>query len=167
MSVDSGDVISVGSGSEGARRVRAVIAFLAFALGVSLVLGSLGAAAGRLLAQRDGTEWWKDDWQETEAFREEVSSYLREFLTLGAGGTLSWYDTEVVREYGYDATLWSAVSYEDFAVSGTSVVPASEIPLDDPDHQYENDKNVLYRIINFDTLTKYSNAEDASLGRLP
>ncbi len=162
-SVDSGvHVISVDNGSEGARRVRAVIAFLAFVLGVSLVLGSLGAAAGRLLAQRDGTEWWKDDWQETEAFREEISSYLREFLTLGAGGTLSWYDTEVVREYGYDATLWSAVSYEDFAVSGTSV-PASEIPLDDPDHQYENDKNVLYRIINFDTLTKYSNAGDASL----
>ena len=38
-SVDSGvHVIRVDNGSEGARRVRAVIAFLAFVLGVSLVL---------------------------------------------------------------------------------------------------------------------------------
>ena len=75
--------------------VKAAIGFLAFFLGLALALGSLGALAGRLIARRGADLDWSGDWQNTQLFRDQVSSYLREFLSLGAVGTTgnAWYQT--------------------------------------------------------------------------
>ena len=71
--------------------LRAWAGSLAFFLGVSLVLGSLGCMASQRLWERDLLPWGETDWQETQNFRDEVSARLRDFLVLGAGGTPSQY----------------------------------------------------------------------------
>ena len=87
--VEEAEVFRPYTGRKG--QIRAVLAFLAFFLGVCLVLGSLGAALGRWACQRDAGNLLAEDWQETAAFRREISDYLREFLELGAGEDLGWY----------------------------------------------------------------------------
>ena len=72
---------------------------LALLLGFALVLGSLTAALARWVTRSDG-DFWKADWQETAGFRSEISGYVRDFLTLGAGGELEWYDTVL------EGTVW-------------------------------------------------------------
>lgn len=134
------------------RHVRAAAGFLAFFLGVSLVLGSLGAALGRMVWQRDSGEWWKNDWQETEVFRAEVSAYLKEFLTLAAGEELAWYND------WYESTAegvlisGSGDAYFTVTESAESVPEAyPAYPADlEPDYWYQNDKNVLYKVCRYD-----------------
>ena len=75
------------------RRAKAVTGFLAFFLGVTLTLGSLGAMAERRVMQRGADLDWSGDWQNSQAFRDEVSNYLMSFLRLGADGTLEGTDT--------------------------------------------------------------------------
>lgn len=145
-----------GGPSGRARRVRAVIGFLAFFLGLSLVLGSLGAMAGRLAWERGSGGWWKDDWQETGAFRSEAAAYLREFLTLAAGGKLDWYDTEVVRE-AVSGTAWSTFSGVTYVREPVPYDPEADEPGNE-DYDYRGDKNVLYRISRYGVL-KYSNLD--------
>ena len=124
------------------RTAKAAAGFLAFFLGVSLVLGSLGAAAGRLAWRRGSSEWQQTDWQETAAFREQVSSYLREFLTLAAGEDLEWYND------WYGTETWEGtLTVTDWGTASTSVTEDTPRTDDsDPDDWYQNDKNVLYRI---------------------
>lgn len=143
---------------ERTRQVKAVIGFLAFFLGLSLLLGSLGAAVGRLSMQRGSGEWWKSDWQETDVFRAEVSAYLREFLTLAAGKELNWYDG------WYESGVWEGtVIFQDtIAAQGIAYstdTAATPKPEDaDPDYWYKGDFNVLYYIANESTY--YRNTED-------
>ena len=125
-------------------QIRAVLAFLAFFLGVCLVLGSLGAALGRWACQRDAGNLLAEDWQETAAFRREISDYLREFLELGAGEDLGWYSQ------WYETSEGTAIA-TDWDRTVTATAPAEETPLpavswDDPDVEYRDDSNVLYRI---------------------
>ena len=81
-----------------AQAAKAVIGFLGFVIGVSLTLGSLGAMAERLVMQRGALPDWSGDWQNSQEFRDEVSAYLLEFLSLGASGTTgnAWYNTETL-----------------------------------------------------------------------
>ncbi|MCI8525276.1 MAG: HAMP domain-containing histidine kinase [Oscillospiraceae bacterium] len=85
-----------------ADRVRAVLGALAFFLGVTLLLASILAVAGQIVWQRDLEPRWTRDWQETYSFRQEVSSTLRSFLTLGAGGTPGAYSYYVEDEVVWD-----------------------------------------------------------------
>ena len=157
---DAPGVVRVEPGKRGGGRVRAAAAFLAFFLGASLTLGSLGAGLGRLAWERDNDGWWKGDWQETQVFRDTVSDYLEDFLTLGAGGHLDWWtNNTIAQEYGYDATAWSGrggVTISTYAEAGfdTSRLTA-------PDDYYKNDKNVLYRIARQGTspVAWYTNTE--------
>ena len=55
------------TGSPRKRQVKAVAAFLAFFFGLSLVLGSLGAALGRWAWQRGSGDITVADWQERRA----------------------------------------------------------------------------------------------------
>ena len=147
---------------ERTRQVKAVIGFLAFFLGLSLLLGSLGAIAGRLAWERGSSQWWNSDWQKTSAFRSEVSTYLKEFLTLAAGGELNWYDSELIQVADYSGT-----TVFDTVVTSTPL-EASE---DDAalDSHYQNDKNVLYRIRKagsaYSQSEWYSNTDGIELGR--
>ena len=80
-------------------RARAVIGCLAFFLGVTLTAYSAGNAGSRIFWDRDLFPRWTDDWQETENFRQEVSAVLKDFLTIGAGGKLDFYDYSYWEEY--------------------------------------------------------------------
>lgn len=71
--------------------LRAAAAFLTFFLGVSLTLGSLCGAVGRLAIGSDYAEWWQNDWQETPVFRNRISNDLESFLAIGVGRTVDWY----------------------------------------------------------------------------
>ena len=163
--LDADRVIQVNKTPGRWRPVKAVAGFLAFFLGISLVLGSLGAAAGRWAWERGGGEWWKGDWQETDAFRSEVAAYLKEFLTLAAGGDLDWYTTEVVpgalQEAIYDGTtIWCTT------VTGT---PRTSDEIASGYSRYKNDKNVLYRVREQGSVYSpsewYSNTDGAALSR--
>ena len=164
-------------------RVKALAGFLAFFLGMTLALSALGALGNRIAWERDPSPRWEWDWQETDAFRDEVSHYLREFLTIGAGGTVDFYDGA----YYWDGGCNSALVVEQEAIrtwwgfgeaaeatrveQGTleSVPPAEpEKELEkEPDAAYQADKNVLYYIRNGEIKNGkvYSNM-DAGLDKL-
>ncbi len=164
-------------------RVKALAGFLAFFLGMTLALSALGALGNRIAWERDPSPRWEWDWQETDAFRDEVSHYLREFLTIGAGGAVDFYDGAYYWDGGYN----SAVVVEQEAIrtwwgfgeaaeatrveQGTleSVPPAEpeKEPEKEPDAAYQADKNVLYYIRNGEIKNGkvYSNM-DAGLDKL-
>ena len=160
--------------------IRAGAGFAAFFLGLSLLLGSLAAVAGSIVWQRDSGEWWRGrGWQDTESFRQEVSSTLRQFLSLGAGARLTWYDSERGTYYSSSAGVFTeAVESppdepwmlweQQLAEGGYAVTdytngimfysPASRV--EDLDLAFRNDKNILYYIKNDkDEKRTYSNGE--------
>ena len=146
---DGSGVVQTDRNSGKRRWIAAIAAFLAFFFGLSLLLGSLGAAIGRLAWKRGITDWQETDWQETAAFRAEVASYLKEFLTLGAGEDLVWYD-------GYDPAFAeeTSVVLSDWNTATLSVgTPVSEDVWEyrkqNPDYTYKNDKNVLYKVYRY------------------
>ena len=133
-------------------RVKAVIGFLAFFLGISLVFGSLGTAAGRLIARRDADLNWSGGWQRTQAFRDQVSGYLLAFLNLGAGEDINWYDGDGLLVLGGDygrptryvtEVVVSDVPYEDVGRPQTEADSERDAAAD---AAYRDDKNVLYCI---------------------
>ena len=141
-----------------AGRLRAAAGLLALVLGVSLVLGSLGQTAGRLASGADGasfgTGWWSADWQETPAFRREISQRLRDFLVMATGGELDWWDTASGDSYvisGFDGT-WYDFGFTDGATEDLGT-PEEEAP----DADYAADKNLLYRVRGTGEDTYYSN----------
>ena len=172
-------------------RVKALAGFLAFFLGAALALSSLGAAGNRIAWERDPSPRWETDWQETDAFRTEVSSYLREFLTIGAGGTVDFYYGEYCWDGGYSDTVveqeairswWGfgpvteavavdrgILASEQEPVFSDSPSPAEGEPEHErePDAAYQADKNVLYYIRNGEIKDGkiYSNM-DAGLDKL-
>lgn len=72
-------------------RVRALAGFLAFVLGASLTVSSLGNMGSRIVWEQDLTPRFAADWQETDRFRVDVAKYLKNFLIIGAGGRLDVY----------------------------------------------------------------------------
>ena len=88
--------------------LRAAAAFLTFFLGVSLTLGSLCGAVGRLAIGSDYAEWWQNDWQETPVFRNRISNDLESFLAIGVGRTVDWYhpDYSVEDTVSGTGTIW-------------------------------------------------------------
>ena len=152
-----------------AQAAKAAIGFLAFVIGVSLTLGSLGAMAERLVMRRGTLPDWSGDWQDTQEFRDEVSTYLLEFLSLGASGTTgnAWYNTAV------DTGGWR--QYTEVVVADTPVQdPVPDTPVAHPaeavagtedeepaDAYRAGDKNVLYLIME-DGRIRYKNITENS-----
>ena len=125
-------------------RLRAWTGVFALLLGFALVVGSLVSALGRGVSSSN-REWWKSDWQETKAFQSEVSGHVRDFLTLGAGGTLTWYDTVLEGDSGWTSGGWWWETSSDTAMATEDTDTA-------PDAFYQSDKNVLYNIYRDDQL---------------
>ena len=158
-------------------RAKALAGFLAFVLGVSLTASSLGTVGARIAWERDPSPRWEWDWQETDGFRDEVSYYLREFLTIGAGGQVDFYARSYWADYGGDVTVvqeaeayrswWGSYPFTEAVVvdRGSAQAPADPsesapaVPAkdQDPDEAYRNDKNVLYFIETAEGKT-YTNA---------
>lgn len=155
---DAPGVVKVRVPGKTAGRLRAAAGLLALVLGVSLVLGSLGQTAGRLASGADGasfgTGWWSADWQETPAFRREISQRLRDFLVMAIGGELDWWDTASGDSYvisGFDGTWY------DFGFTDTATEDLGTPEEEAPDADYAADKNLLYRVRGTGEDTYYSN----------
>ncbi len=156
--------------------IKALAGFLAFFLGVTLVLSSLGAVGNRIAWERDPVPRWETDWQETDAFRDEAARYLREFLTIGAGGKVDFYDRAYWSEYGGDVSVvqeaeayrswWGFYPFTEAVIVDRGITesdfsesePARNEPEveREPDEAYRGDKNVLYFIETADRKT-YTN----------
>ena len=130
-------------------RLRAWTGLLALLLGFALVAGSLCSALGQWVTGVSG-EWWKSDWQETTAFQSLVSGYVRDFLTLGAGGTLEWYDTVLESDEMWPSVGTDTASSTDMAMEGERA----------PDADYQADKNVIYAIFS-DGKKVYTNTAES------
>ena len=160
-------------------RVKALAGFLAFFLGMTLALSALGALGNRIAWERDPSPRWEWDWQETDAFRDEVSHYLREFLTIGADGKVDFYDQACWTEYGGGTAVvqeaeayrswWGFYPFTEAVVvdRGTAEQEAEPETEKEPDAAYQADKNVLYYIRNGEIKNGkvYSNM-DAGLDKL-
>lgn len=166
---------------KGGGRIKATVGFLAFFLGVSLTVSSLGGMADNLVWERSPVPLRAEDWQETEAFRDEVSSDLRDLLTIGAGGRLDiyngtywdediYYGDAIVQEqeairswwgFGESATTGPATMDRGWGAASSSSSPAESEPEKEtaPDAAYQNDKNVLYFIETAEKKT-YTNTEE-------
>lgn len=156
---DAPGVVKLRVPGKTAGKLRAAAGLLALVLGVSLMLGSLGQTAGRLASGADGasfgTGWWSADWQETPAFRREISQRLRAFLVMATGGELDWWDAAsgdsyVISESSGVWYTWGAadVTTEDLTVEDSAA----------PDADYAADKNLLYRVRGTGEDASYSNA---------
>ena len=128
-----------------AQAAKAAIGFLAFVIGVSLTLGSLGAMAERLVMRRVTLPDWSGDWQDTQEFRDEVSSYLLEFLELAAGEELGWYtgDTVVIESRADTGWVFREALPEDGPMQEASAVSPGSCRTD---AAYQEDRNMLYSI---------------------
>ena len=139
-------------------RLRAWTGVLALLIGFTLVAGSLFSALGQWVTGSNW-QWWNSDWQDTKAFQCEISGYVRDFLTLGAGGELDWYDTVLESEY-----TWTSGDWGWSTSPSTSLVPDIAMSEEDtetaPDAFYQADKNVLYSILR-DNKLLYSNTDKA------
>ena len=133
-------------------RLRAWTGLFSLLLGFSLTAGSLLAGLGQWVLGGD-QEWWKGNWQETAAFQYIVSGYVRDFLTLGAGGELEWYETAVE-----NGDLWTSGWW--WVTSSDTTAAVEDPGYTAPDAAYQSDKNVLYGICRHDTLL-YSNTDQA------
>ena len=133
-------------------RLRAWTGLLALLVGFALVAGSLVGALGQLV-NHGGLEWWKSDWQETAQFRTLAGQYVKNFLTLGAGGELDWYDTVLADTWGSD-NIWS------WDTSASTTVEGYDGAAPEPDGAYQWDKNVLYQVLR-DNKRLYANTDQA------
>ena len=133
-------------------KLRAWTGLLALLVGFALVAGSLGSALGQLVNQGN-PEWWKSDWQETAQFRTLAGKYVKNFLTLGAGGELTWYDTLL-------ADIWSSDNIWGWDTSTSTAVEVYEGKAPEPDEVYQWDKNVLYQVLR-DNKRLYANTDQA------
>ncbi len=147
-----------------AGRLKAAAGFLAFFLGVTLTVSSLGAVGERIAWERDPIPRFVWDWQETQSFRDEVSHDLREFLTIGAGGRADfdnygyWLgDGSIVEQeeayriwWGFGSPATEALAVDRGIASSESEPEFSDSapaePEQDPDAAFRADKNVLYYI---------------------
>ena len=134
------------------KKSKAVFGFLAFLLGVSMVLEG-GLYFGTKLTSSGSRRWISDsfasDWRDTTEFRGFVSSRLERLITMGAGGWAYGY-------YGYSAD------------DGNGPVPSTgaERWAKGIHEKMKEDKNVLYTVAkegealysNSDTLTASTTA---------
>lgn len=134
-------------------RLRAWTGVVSLLLGFALTAGSLLSGLGQWVTGSD-LEWWKGDWQETRTFASEVSGYVRDFLTLGAGGELDWYDTVL------EGIVWETDGGWWKYPTSTTATAMEDPGYTEPDAAYQSDKNVLY-CIRRDNRTLYANTDQA------
>lgn len=172
------------------KKWKVILSFACFFFGVSLLLCSIGPAVQ--MARRGGEAWgvrdvFSDDYQDTQAFRNEISNRLEQLLAMAAGGPVdSWYGYS--SEYPGSGLLLSSVEYGDWGF-GTAVAQGTAEDLSaEEKEEYErarkewarsareladlwaNDKNMLYSVSR-DGSVKYTNAGglqlDGAAGKLP
>ncbi len=163
------------------KRSRAVLGFVSFALGVSLVLVN-GLPLADRLSDADGrrylSELRTDDFQQTAAFRNYLSGLMDRFIAMGAGGPLDDY-----YHYGYstdeiiETTVISAVAVEggyDYAEYGYEDRAPTEADKERWKKQaqayheaIQDDKNILYEVRKGNEVLYSNTAEHYDHANLP
>ncbi len=138
------------------KKSKSIIGFLAFLLGVSLLLEG-GLYFGTKLTSSGSRRWISDsfasDWRDTTEFRGFVSSRLERLITMGAGGFVYGY------EYYYDT---GRPNY--YSINSNRIQALHE--------KFQEDKNILYTVAkegetlysSSDTLTASTTAEQLPEG---
>ena len=131
-------------------KTKGFVSLAALLLGVSLLAGSI-LGAGRLALETDkDMEWWRSDWQETTAFKQEVSEYLKDFLELHSGEELYWYNLSYRKEKEDLLPGSDYVGYYGWTIAAESpasaAAPAFDWSMKEPDAEYQWDSNVLYSV---------------------
>ena len=105
--------------------------------------------AERRVMQRGADLDWSGDWQNSQAFRDEVSNYLMSFLRLGADGTLEGTDTAVLE--AWEGDIWVRY-YAEALPAGSAPLAEMESSVSDKpaDAALQDDKNVLYCVMGGD-----------------
>lgn len=116
------------------KKSKSIIGFLAFLLGVSLLLeGAL--FFGTAMTSSNSRAWvydsFKSDWRRTREFKNFASNRLEQLIMMGAGGNT--YRTFVN-------------SYPDYAQTGVDYSKLYEAQNQALHKQMQEDKNVLYRV---------------------
>ncbi len=127
------------------KKSKSIIGFLAFLLGVSLLLeGAL--YFGTALTSSGSRRWISDsfasDWRDTTEFRGFVSSRLENLITMGAGGFVYGYT------YYYDT---GRPNY--YSINSNRIQAMHET--------FQEDKNILYTVTR-EGKTLYSNSDTLS-----
>ena len=116
------------------KKSKSIIGFLAFLLGVSLLLeGAL--FFGTAMTSSNSRAWvydsFKSDWRRTREFKNFASNRLEQLIMMGSGGNT--YRTFVN-------------SYPDYAQTGVDYSKLYEAQNQALHRQMQEDKNVLYRV---------------------
>ncbi len=131
------------------KKSKAVLGFLAFLLGVSLLLeGAL--YFGTVMTSSNSRAWvydsFKSDWRRTREFKNFASNRLEQLIMMGAGGNT--YRTFVN-------------GYPDYAQTGVDYSKLYEAQNQALHKQIQEDKNVLYRVEK-EGKVLYSNSDSLS-----
>ena len=131
------------------KKSKSIIGFLAFLLGVSLLLeGAL--FFGTAMTSSNSRAWvydsFKSDWRRTREFKNFASNRLEQLIMMGSGGNT--YRTCVN-------------SYPDYAQTGVDYSKLYEAQNQALHKQMQEDKNVLYRVEK-EGKVLYSNSDSLS-----
>ena len=131
------------------KKSKSIIGFLAFLLGVSLLLeGAL--FFGTAMTSSNSRAWvydsFKSDWRRTREFKNFASNRLEQLIMMGSGGNT--YRTFVN-------------SYPDYAQTGVDYSKLYEAQNQALHKQMQEDKNVLYRVEK-EGKVLYSNSDSLS-----
>lgn len=155
------------------KKWKLVASFAAFAVGVSLLMGSVCGAV-RLLILDGGynvRDVFAQDYQDTSAFRWQVSQRLEECLLMATGSPVGWNNTYAYRGDGtiisystYSGETWWSDRYatNEVAIAGTAGDTGERTDytnmIADLHKMHQADKNVLY-CVSYNGEEKFSNAD--------
>ena len=123
------------------KKSKPTVAFAAFFLGISMLVCSLSALAEASAWGWNGAYGARDvfagNYQNTAAFRDEISDTLASFLAMATGGPLDGYS--------WDSTYYS--SWDDWAYSGFSSTDLPVTEAEEYQHwlEYQNSTNVIHQ----------------------
>lgn len=138
-------------------KLKGFTSLAAFVIGLSLTLWSICGIGEMVRTDDPEMEWWRDDWQETTAFKTEIAETLRDFLYMAGDSEADWYSM------GERKTKESV--FDDFRFS-TGFITRTETPMATtslaaeewtPDAAYKKDDNLLYRVTGGSAEKSYAN----------
>lgn len=173
------------------KKIKTIVSFTAFFLGVSLLLSNVETGIFLLTGRMQKQEILAEDYQDTQEFRNSISDYLETFLSMATGGTP--YNNQGYENHNWDwnGEQWMYEDYDDTAYSREQGIVIAEGSSEgdydsgysyDSEDDYDNgntaeqnkemakeihekikdDKNLLYSI-SYDGKKLYTNAQEGTL----
>ena len=132
------------------KKSKIAISFMAFAVGISLVIGSLTSAV-QLLMRTDGGAFGNgSDYQQNPSFRYYISNRLEDLLGIATGGK-SWKNYGTAEgDYCYNGEDWYWYNFDEDTGSGMT--------LDQYMDRKAQNKNIRYAVVKSGNLL-YSNID--------